>query len=46
MTAVPALTNARIRASICRTSADSVTADFYAMHGMEPEDFQAPRDKH
>jgi len=24
----------------------SVTDDFYAMHGMEPEDFQAPRHKH
>jgi len=29
-----------------RRNGDSVAGDFYAMHGMEPEDFKAPDNTH
>lgn len=36
----------RRRKAAERRAGGSVTGDFYAMHGMEPEDFQTPGDTH
>lgn len=34
------------RRQVERRSGDSVAGDFYAMHGMEPEDFKSPGSTH
>jgi len=40
------LPHKRRRTTPDRRSGGSVTSDFYAMHGMEPEDFQTPDNTH